>query len=79
MISFNFAAHYGTVKDSKAATLLNRKEVRTAENVIILPVTATPYSLVTQNSRLDNEILFSLLENNSIGFLRTSALTSMKR
>ena len=46
-----FAAHYNAVKDRIVDEFLNDPTVAKAENVIILQVTATPYNLLTKNSR----------------------------
>ena len=48
---FYFAAHYNAVKDRIVDLFLNNPLVAKAENVIILQVTATPYNLLTKNSR----------------------------
>ena len=47
--------------------LLNDPEISLAENVIILHVTATPYNLITKNSRY-NTILISLILQESNKF-----------
>ena len=49
--SVYFVAHYNAVKDRIVDLFLNDPTVAKAENVIILQVTATPYNLLTKNSR----------------------------
>ena len=48
---FHFLAHYGYNPGNHMDILFNDKEVAEAENLILLQVTATPYNLVTANSR----------------------------
>merc|ERR1719342_226055 len=60
-------AHYAPIKGSNADKLINNQNVCNAENVILLQVTATPYNLLTSNSRIpeNNSFdMFKLLENN---------------
>ena len=45
-------AHYGTTKGSDFNVNFNTEEMSKKNNVILLLVTATPYSLVTSNSRI---------------------------
>ena len=53
IIIFNsyFVAHYNALKDRIVDKFLNDPVVARAENVVILQVTATPYNLLTKNSR----------------------------
>ena len=62
-------AHYGTTKKSDFNVNFNTDEMSKKKNVILLLVTATPYSLVTSNSRIPetNRIdWFSEQENENI-------------
>ena len=52
---FYFAAHYNAARGRIVDNFLNDPEVAEAENVIILQVTATPYNLLTKNSRYKDE------------------------
>ena len=52
---FYFAAHYNAAKGRIVDNFLNDPVVAKAENVIILQVTATPYNLLTKNSRYKDE------------------------
>ena len=45
-------AHYGTTIKSEFNKHFNDKDISTRKNLIILQVSATPYSLVTKNSRI---------------------------
>ena len=45
------SAHYGLNPGNHVDRLINDEEVRNADNVLLLQVTATPYNLVTMNSR----------------------------
>ena len=45
-------AHYGTTIKSEFNKFFNDKDMSTRKNLIILQVSATPYSLVTKNSRI---------------------------
>ena len=45
-------AHYAPVKHNLTDRLINSLDVITAKNVVLLQVSATPYCLLTQNSRL---------------------------
>jgi len=60
-------AHYAPVRGSFADKLINDPYIQNAENVILLQVTATPYSLITKNSRIEtqNQLdMFKLMEEN---------------
>ena len=48
-------AHYAPIRTSLVDEFINCPEVANAENVIILQVSATPYCLVTGNSRVPQE------------------------
>ena len=45
-------AHYAPVQHNLTDRLINSQDVITAKNVVLLQVSATPYCLLTQNSRL---------------------------
>ena len=45
-------AHYAPVQNNLTDKLLNSQDVIAAENVVLLQVSATPYCLLTKNSRL---------------------------
>ena len=45
-------AHYAPLKTNLVDKLINDKAIRSARNVILLQVSATPYCLVTKNSRV---------------------------
>ena len=48
---FIISAHYNMKWSSRVADLVNDRQLAGATNLILLQVTATPYSLVTANSR----------------------------
>ena len=45
-------AHYAPLKNKFVDRLINDKAIRSARNVVLLQVSATPYCLVTKNSRV---------------------------
>ena len=45
-------AHYAPLKNKLLDKLVNDKAMRSARNVVLLQVSATPYCLVTKNSRV---------------------------
>ena len=45
-------AHYAPLKNNLVDKLVNDKAIRSARNVVLLQVSATPYCLVTKNSRV---------------------------
>ena len=44
-------AHYAPVKHNMTDRLINSEEIISARNVVLLQVSATPYCLLTKNSR----------------------------
>ena len=48
---FIISAHYNMKWSSRVSDLVNDRQLAGATNLILLQVTATPYSLVTANSR----------------------------
>ena len=54
-----FLAHYNPLKDRIVDKFLNDPVVARAENVVILQVTATPYNLLTKNSRYIYKIIIA--------------------
>ena len=46
-------AHYAPLKNSMVDCFINDEQIIAASNVILLQVSATPYCLVTQDSRID--------------------------
>ena len=70
-------AHYGTTLKSDFNVNFNTPEMANTRNVILLQVTATPYSLVTSNSRIpeSNRIdWFSDEENETMVSLEKSII-----
>ena len=57
-------AHYASVRACPAHRLLNDSFVRTATNVVVLQTTATPYTLVTKNSRIDSANIYDMYERH---------------
>ena len=45
-------AHYAPLKNKQLDKLVNDKAIRSARNLVLLQVSATPYCLVTKNSRV---------------------------
>ena len=45
-------AHFAPIPGKQIDNLINDKDVLEANNTIILQVSATPYNLVTKNTRL---------------------------
>ena len=48
-------AHYAPIRNCLVDDFINHQKIAMAENVIILQVSATPYCLVTENSRVPRE------------------------
>ena len=44
--------HYAPLKNKPLGRLINDKAIRSAQNLVFLQVSATPYCLVTNNSRI---------------------------
>ena len=60
-------AHYAPLKSKHLDRLINDKGLRSAENLIFLQVSATPYCLVTKNTRIPRK--------NQLDMYRYAALT----
>ena len=55
-------AHYAPVKDKVVDRLINDEDISNAPNIILLQVSATPYSLVTKNSRIEPENVIDMVK-----------------
>jgi len=58
-------AHYNMKWSSRVADLINDRQLAGATNLILLQVTATPYSLVTANSRIRKDNRRDMAKENS--------------
>ena len=58
-------AHYAPVKENIVDRLINDEEISNAPNLILLQVSATPYSLVTENSRIRPENVVDMVKEMS--------------
>ena len=60
-------AHFAPVKDNIVDKFINDREVASASNVILLQISATPYSLVTQNTRIKKDNIVDMVKEMSQG------------
>ena len=51
----NDEAHYSPIRNNIVDKFINDPMISTAKNVILLQISATPYSLVTRNSRIPTD------------------------
>ena len=59
-------SHFAAVPSNLTDRLLNSKDITSAENVVLLQVSATPYCLLTRNSRVPkNNLVDMVLETQS--------------
>ena len=59
-------AHFAAVPSNLTDRLLNSKDITSAKNVVLLQVSATPYCLLTRNSRVPkNNLVDMVLETQS--------------
>jgi hypothetical protein len=64
--------HYAPLKNGMIDQFLNDSDISSAPNVVLLQVSATPYSMVTQNSRIPEANRLDIVEevNMAVGYSR---------
>ena len=60
-------AHFASLKNSLLDSFINDPEIAGAANVILLQVSATPYCLVTQNTRIPSSNVINWFKKNETG------------
>ena len=70
-------AHYAPVKHNMTDRLINSEEIISARNVVLLQVSATPYCLLTRNTRFKkftcSNVIFVI--KNFLGFPKKTLWT----
>ena len=66
--------HYAPVKGNVVDRLINDEDISNATNIVLLQVSATPYSLVTKNSRIKPENVVDMVKEMTSD--RENTLTS---
>ena len=59
-----FSAHYAYVEGSNCDLLLNDPGILSAPNCLVLHVSATPYLLCTENSKIPDKNIYDIYKNN---------------
>ena len=68
-------AHFAPIRHNLTDKLINGEEIISAKNVVLLQVSATPYCLLTTNSRFEVLSCSNSIMTNSSGFPRKTRWT----
>ena len=68
-------AHYAPVKHNMTDRLINSEEIISARNVVLLQVSATPYCLLTKNTRFKKFTCSNVVIKNFLGFPKKTLWT----
>ena len=60
-------AHFAPIRGKLVDSLINDPEIAQAKNVILLQVSATPYNLITSNSRINDENRLDMFKEMTAG------------